>query len=76
MCRMGSNYPGARHDWIDPISAHHQHLIRRDHTLEVVQAGDQADVFQYFQLLLRFAATAAGYDVAACRKFRARLQLR
>jgi hypothetical protein len=46
----------ASSDWIDPISAHHQHLIGRDHTLEVVgfHAGDQANIFQCRKLLLRF----------------------
>jgi hypothetical protein len=56
--RVGSGIPAlwASSDWIDPISAHHQHLIGRDHTLEVVgfHAGDQANVFQCSKLLLRF----------------------
>jgi len=43
-------------DWIDPISAHHQRLIGRDHTLEVVgfHAWDQANVFQCRKLALGF----------------------
>jgi hypothetical protein len=56
--RVGSGIPAlwASSDWIDPISAHHQHLIGRDHTLEVVgfHAGDQANIFQCRKLLLRF----------------------
>jgi hypothetical protein len=40
----------------DPISAHHQRLIARDRTLEVVgfHTGDQANVFQRRKLLLGF----------------------